>query len=566
MNIVIPEILAGGVGRSIQGVAGSISRMGGTASKIVSEVENNYKKLEDQQNLIEASRLENDMTLEKRKSFAGFERGDDGTNSKYVDQVREEDERIGQGYISKASNDKVKEYLTKVHFYTQKNNLLQAEKGQESRLYQTSVENMKIQTDNVIRRSAPFADFDGGMQAIDQYVNSQAGYFGANTPALSSAMKARFTENMVKLSLSDPVLSPVMLRRLADPEEKKRIFDHIPADRIDDMERMIATAGASERKRQGMNIGVAIFKADTTGSVETMADAVRAKGLDADTEMTAISQIKEMTIQREHDEARRKNATIDKYSGILAGIALKRNGLNRPSDLSTKQWEELTNAAPEFAGRLQDSMRRELDYQTRQGKESVRDRRIWQADNESAILISDDFATRDLKRDLAAGDISPAQYTKLLKAQEKLDPIKRDSVRAALSKVNSGSALGKAIGVKGNEEASWKLKYGDLVKAWAYNHADDPDFDKKMTEFVEKQVLSDMVTNWFSSDDTDRLNKFQKAKAEAGNLPQRGKKQGNETVIMNDMPSAVGNNGRIILDTVTGNRLKSNGKEWIEVK
>lgn len=526
MGIFIPDSLAGDVGRSMQGLARGVSRGAGTAATIIDDAN---KKYHDQQNLVEASRIENDMMVDKRKSLYDLSLNDDGTDAGYLDRVKSEDERIGQGYMSRASNDAVRNYLAKIHLHSQQLNISKAQAGQKERLWNTSLENAKIQTDNVIRKTAPYADFDGGIAAVDSYVRAQSGYFGAATEKIVAAMKARFAENMTRAALADPTTAPVMLRKLADQEEKTKIFQHIPADRLDGMEQLIKAGNASEMKRQGIDVGVSIFKNDKTGSLEAMTDAVRAKGLGVDVEKEAISQIKEMYVVRKHDEERYKKSVKDKYVKKLTDVALKRNGLNMPGDLSPSEWEELTAADPGYAAKLQDSMRREMDYQARQARADVREaayeRRMQQADNESLILISDDFHERDLKSDLAAGDISPAQYTRLLAAQERLDPVKRDSVRTALSKVNGGTALAKALGVKDkNVEAQWKLKYGELVKAWAYNHADDPDFDRKMTEFVDKQILSDMVTSWFSGDDADRLEKYKKAKGDAGELPQRGKK------------------------------------------
>jgi len=279
------------------------------------------------------------------------------------------------------------------------------------------------------------------------------------------------------------------------------------------------TVGAQET---GTSAGVEIFKADKTGSIESMTDAVRAKKLGAETEKVAIGQVKELYNERKVDEEKIQKDAIKEVNEILVPIALGRNGLNKQSDLTPAQWTKLMDANPEYAGKLQDNMRKELDYQTRQNKADTvnyqREKRLQQADNESLIIISDDFATRDLKSDLSKGDISPSQYRSLSGIQAKLDPIKRDSVITALSKVNAG--IGAAIGVKNKAvQATWKLKYGDLVKAFAYKNADDPNFDTKLSEFVEKQVLSKMVTSWFSGDEVDRVEKYNKAKEISGELP-----------------------------------------------
>ncbi|MBN2653573.1 MAG: hypothetical protein JXR79_00455 [Nitrospirae bacterium] len=93
-----------------------------------------------------------------------------------------------------------------------------------------------------------------------------------------------------------------------------------------------------------------------------------------------------------------------------------------------------------------------------------------------------------------------------------------------MSKINTGSALSEALNLKDkNEAAVWKQKYGDIVKAFAYNNFDKPDFEAKLTQYLEEHVFSDLVTSWFATDETDRQGKFKKAQGVAGPLPQKGK-------------------------------------------
>lgn len=269
MNIVIPDILTGGMGRTIQGVGAAISGFGTASTKLAGEVQ---KKYEDQQNLVEASRFENDMLLEKNKSFDDLSKKDDGTDQKFIDKIREADETIGQKYISQASTDAVKNYLSKVHFASQKTNTLKAQEQQEKRLFNTSVENVKIFTDNAIRKSAPYADFDGGISSVDNYIAAQAGYFGASTGELSKTMKARFAENMVKTSLNDPVAAPVILRRLSDQTEREKIFAHIPVEKLDEIERMM-TANNNKTVVNKAYADVTNQFTDKTGKIDYKAAA-----------------------------------------------------------------------------------------------------------------------------------------------------------------------------------------------------------------------------------------------------------------------------------------------------
>lgn len=293
-----------------------------------------------------------------------------------------------------------------------------------------------------------------------------------------------------------------------------------------------ATAAIRERERktaeirEGIDLGVEIFKQDSTGSIEVMTDAVRAQKLSPESEKVAIEQIKELYNERKTDEDNTKKAVFDSAYNVLTKKALSGNGrLNKLSDLPPEKWAEMMAVDPKTTMQIQDKISSEQRQQANINKIEARaylqEQRLRQADNESEIIISDDFSTRNLKEDLALGKISAVQYRKLAAMQEKLDPVKRFSVKAALSKVTSGTAINKALGIKGNEAAIWKLKYGDLIKSWAYKNADDPNFDDNLNKYVEKYILSDMVESWFASDETDRLTKYKKAKEVVGEMPKK---------------------------------------------
>jgi hypothetical protein len=73
---------------------------------------------------------------------------------------------------------------------------------------------------------------------------------------------------------------------------------------------------------------------------------------------------------------------------------------------------------------------------------------------------------------------------------------------------------------KANEIAVWKQKYGNLVRTFALDNINDPNFDTKLNEFLEKKVLSEMVESWFAMDETDRQRKFEEAQKAVGQAPQ----------------------------------------------
>ena len=246
MNVVIPEILTGGTGRAIQGVGQSIGALSHGVGKmtegIMEEVRKQEEKEQAQRDYVEAMRRENDMRVEKNNDYTERTRTQDGTNSQYPDDVRKADEQIGQKYIGEATNPRVKDYLTKVHYATQKENILKAHEEQSNRLWQTTEEANKIKADNVLRATVQYGGYDQGLATLGEIFESQRNYYGSLTDEKKKEGLERFTYNFVRTSLSDPQLSVTMLRRLEDQKEKEKIYSHLPADKLAAMETHIKTA------------------------------------------------------------------------------------------------------------------------------------------------------------------------------------------------------------------------------------------------------------------------------------------------------------------------------------
>ena len=227
------------------------------------------------------------------------------------------------------------------------------------------------------------------------------------------------------------------------------------------------------------------------------------------------------------DKAQSQSA-IDEVNKILVPLALQRNGLNKQSDLTPAQWIKLNKVAPEYSAKLQDSIRRERDYQERANRADARDRRAElreierdkkqrQTDNETTLMLSSDFVDKNLDEELATGNIGKTEYNRLKTLQKQMDPINRDSVKEALKQINTGTALKKAVKESdASQLAIWRMKYGELIKTWAVNNANDPNFDIKLTEFMEKHVLSPLVTDIFMSQSEEQKQKYFNARAAAG--------------------------------------------------
>ncbi len=467
---------------------------------------------------------------ERRTQSLKIQAQDDGTDPDAYDKYKSKMAEIDKKYIDRAYgfNDNVGR-MSEKYIVTRG---AKANGGAQQNYFNRFMVKSKIvqeeETNAQAQRAGQTGEFRFETAEAEKRISSMRNLWGeGNTQAAIRSHKAHIVEHGMNVRLTDPVHGPSFVKQLeADSAYQSELYSYIPEERQDAMNTRIRVAKEHHAATQR---------------------------------------------QATHEERERRmlerEAAIDETNRILVPIALKRNGLNRPSDLTAEQWSKLTLAAPEYAMKLQDSMRREMDYSARQVKadrrEAEQERKQQLSENESAILMDDDFETRDLRRDLAAGDITPTQYQKLMKVQEKMDPIKRNSVKSALSKVNSGAALARTLDVNNKrEEAVWRQKYGDLVKAFAYNYADEPDFDRKLSDFMEKHVFSEMVTGFFTGRDEERQDKYQAAQAVAGDLPARGRKAKPAST----MPPAADHSGRTIRDTETGKRFKSDGKNWIEVK
>ncbi len=316
--------------------------------------------------------------------------------------------------------------------------------------------------------------------------------------------------------------------RSRDPIGAKTAFDLLKGDLLADVrEKIEPHIKAAAAQRSGLDIGTDVFKGNPNASVMEMTDKIRAMKLDVEVEKVAVGQVKELKVEQKADEQMKENDALDKISTYLLGKTKATKGYIMPSHLSGPAWEEFKAASPKKALEMQDAAERNirtLSIQNKQDKMAALQLKKMQEDeNADNILKDDNFRTRDIRRDYVTGKIGISQFKTLTEIQDKMDPLKHDAVKAALNKINTGKGLVKALNLENeNEIAVWKLKYTDLVKQFAVKNAGEADFDKKLNEFMEKSVLSDMVTSWFSLDETDRQRKFQEAQKAAGVKPIAG--------------------------------------------
>ena len=342
-------------------------------------------------------------------------------------------------------------------------------------------------------------------------------------------------EYQIELKKGASGLSEAYIRGLlvTDPVRAQEAFKLLKEGLLPEtQERIQGLVNAAVTKQTGMDVGTEVFRADKSGNLEGMINVIKEKKLPSDTKEIAIATIKDQWNVRKTDEARIREEAKSKVLQILNPIARERaDGTNKQSDLSPEQWAELEQKNPEFASVLQDSMRRERDYlvnqrkaEERAAREEVRrvgqEKRYEQSQNESAILLDPDFARRNIDADYALKRIDTTQYLKLKKMQASAGPLNSETVKTALRRVDTGRALAESLNLDPADDAAeiavWKNKYTDLVKAFAYAHFDEPDFDKKLSEFLETKVLGDMVTDVFLPRSLERRQKFGLAEKDVG--------------------------------------------------
>lgn len=528
MRVVIPDILTGGTGRAIQGVGQAIGNLGASATQMGGRIADAYEKeaknVQDQQDYVEGSRLENDMLVEKNKGFAELTRTQDGTNSKYMDEVRTFDDKIGNDYIGKATSPRVADYLTKVHMQSQKSILLKAQGEQDIRLFRTTIEANKIKSDNIVRATVQYGGYDQGLATVGEVIESQSGFLGPLTEQHKRDEQQRFTYNFVRTSLSDPQLSVTMLRRLEDQKEKEKIYSHLPADKLAAMETHIKTAYefqeslGRDRKAQENEARRAAKE-----SLEAAQESTRQTfvGFYAD------GKLRESTILQSNLDAKEKKVWIDE-------VRQQRKAVSSVGDTAVKTDKVLEAAL--YTRIVQDA-------------ENVSDTDILR--HAGSKLTKDDAKQLiDERRRILTGETDPARHEA---SKAIMEALKRDRNHGVLGEGQSGD-----------------MEYSKQVQSFRRWLKANP--DKEPQEYYEKVMepkkistvmgILDYIPLVNPDRNPDPAGKRQ-AMEQAGEIPKGNKKP---TKPMTELPPAAAHEGRKVRDTETGKLYKSDGKEWIEVK
>lgn len=249
--------------------------------------------------------------------------------------------------------------------------------------------------------------------------------------------------------------------------------------------------------RDGINIGVSVFKQDTTGSIEKMTDAVRAQKLSPESEKVAIGQIKELYNERKIDDENKKKAVFDDAYNVLTQSALAGGGrLNRLSDLPPSKWAEMMAIDPKTTMQIQNHISTEQLQQANINKAEAREarrlKREEQTDYANALIADPErLSNANLSRELATGEINGTQYKAMIALQKSLDPVNSQQAQTAIKMLNDAKAKNifnrsdKADNIK-----QWAT-YSDMLYRYIQNNPkEDP------AVFVSEQIMKPVSTGF----------------------------------------------------------------------
>lgn len=230
MNIVVPDILIGGMGRAMQQMGQTIASSGaalgqtvGTAVKSISAQQEAYEK---QQEYVRGTEMEAAMLREKQENQDDLARKLDPTDPMSAEIFRATDEAIGLKYIEQADNPKIAAYLQKSHYASQQNGQIIINGALDRGLRQRSSNATDQMMNNEIAQASKDLKPLEHAYNCAAFVETMRGYHGIETDAI----KARVMSECVKRSVLGALggeYGDTMGDIIDDPRRWEEIVRHI---------------------------------------------------------------------------------------------------------------------------------------------------------------------------------------------------------------------------------------------------------------------------------------------------------------------------------------------------
>jgi hypothetical protein len=237
MNIVVPDILAGGMGRAMQQtgqtIASSITAVGGGVQKVVdsvsAQVEAEQKAIKDQQSYVEATKLGEAVTAAKDNAYRDATNGSGPLNMQELRDTLNRIKQIGIDTIDQGqpSNPDVRRHAEEVNATSQWTYEKSLEGVFKDRLRQESSAATDQNVDREIAQAAKNLQIFKGAFKIGGLIDSQRNFLGDDlTDSYKQKQVSRFVIGTVFEALRNENAG-VMTRILADPVENLKITNLI---------------------------------------------------------------------------------------------------------------------------------------------------------------------------------------------------------------------------------------------------------------------------------------------------------------------------------------------------
>lgn len=539
MDLRIPGNLSGNAGDSVGGEMAATGVTVGRIGEIFDTIQANF-------DYNDASALKYQSDLEKQDYHVKFWLGEDGSDPESMKRYNEGLGKIDQNYIDRAYkvNNRVGGYVQKDAAAVSANLTQEAHKVYYNKFLNKSIETDKNETDRATKRAIMTGEFGLELQNNMVRLESRRPIYGDNVDGVIADANAYMAENFIRGRLANQTTAAEFLKRVQDnPEYKQNLYQHLPSNKIDDMEKLL-------KESNDKVVGTAAFQ-DTLNVASQLPEVTEGKvsQLDAAEKLWADPEtIKKYGIS---DDVWREgflnfNVAInvrDKQDEKLA--SQNALGLEDKFNAHTLKYDDVKTA---FAG-LQNPVLKlksidfwdnKLDNLVRQDRAEKREMRTqarWeeqqtralQTDNANVLMADPEMLKNaDLGKLLATGQISGTHFKTLSAMKDKLDPLKSEQAKRAIKMLSDARTSGLFNpSDKLDNEKKWS-DYSDILHRYIQNHPDDDP-----AQFVKEQIfepaavgmvghLLDIVSPGQPGTDTAKKNKLESLNIMAGD-----KKKGN---------------------------------------
>ena len=235
MDLRIPGNLNGNAGDSVGGEMAATGATVGRIGEVFDTIQANF-------DYNDASALKYQSDLEKQDYHVKFWQGEDGSDPESMKRYNEGLGKIDQNYIDRAYkvNNRVGGYVQKDAAAVSANLTQEAHKVYYNKFLNKSIETDKNETDRATKRAIMTGEFGLELQNNMVRLESRRPIYGDNVDGVITDANAYMAENFIRGRLANQTTAAEFLKRVQDnPEYKQNLYQHLPATKIDEMEKLM---------------------------------------------------------------------------------------------------------------------------------------------------------------------------------------------------------------------------------------------------------------------------------------------------------------------------------------